>query len=78
MIVHQLAAAFLLAASVQPSVSPARLSDHVRILASDEYEGRGPGTAGEDKSVDYIVRELARAGLRPGGRNGSWTQQVPA
>ncbi len=78
MVAHVVATAALLLAGVTPAVSPQRLSDHVRMLASDGFEGRGPGTAGEEKSVDYIVRQFAKAGLRPGGRNGSWTQQVPA
>lgn len=43
------------------------LSRHVRVLASDEFEGRAPATRGEEKTVAYIVDELKRAGVRPGG-----------
>jgi Zn-dependent M28 family amino/carboxypeptidase len=63
------------AAPVQ--ISPERLAAHVRVLASDEFEGRGPGTAGETKTVAYLSQQFAEAGLQPGGRNGSWTQDVP-
>ena len=48
----------------------------VKTLASDEFEGRGPGTAGEDKTVDYIKAQFQRLGLEP-GNNGDWFQTVP-
>ncbi|MFT4249638.1 MAG: M28 family metallopeptidase [Pseudomonas sp.] len=53
------------------------LSRHVRVLASDEYEGRAPATTGEQRTVDYLVSEFSKAGLRPGGDKGGWTQSVP-
>jgi hypothetical protein len=59
------------------SISPARLAEHVRTLSSDDFEGRGPGTAGETKTVAYLSEQFAAVGLQPGGRNGSWTQDVP-
>ena len=64
-----------------PDVEPGRLSqatmvDNVRELSSDRFEGRMPGTVGEELTVDLLTREFARAGLRP-GNNGSWVQQVP-
>ena len=49
---------------------------HVRTLSSDEFGGRGPGTDGEEKTVEYIKAQFARIGLQPG--NGSdWFQSVP-
>ena len=48
----------------------------VKTLASDEFEGRGPGTVGEDKTVDYIKAQFERLGLKP-GNNGDWFQTVP-
>jgi Zn-dependent M28 family amino/carboxypeptidase len=50
---------------------------HTRTLASDEFEGRGPGTPGEDRTVAYLIAEFQRLGLKPGGANGAWTQDVP-
>ena len=47
-----------------------------RELSSDAYEGRAPGTRGEQMTVDYIARQFQAAGLRP-GNNGSWFQNVP-
>lgn len=64
------------AASPNP-IDPGRLSDIVRTLASDEYEGRAPGTAGETKTVAYLTESFRALGLEPGGENGGWTQTVP-
>jgi Zn-dependent M28 family amino/carboxypeptidase len=63
-------------------VDPARLTEHVKILAADDFEGRAPGSAAEPKVLDYIVRQMSAAGLEPGGdsdeRGGRlWTQAVP-
>jgi Zn-dependent M28 family amino/carboxypeptidase len=69
------------AAQAPVAIDPQRLSNHVKILASDAFEGRGPATAGETKTVAYIVEQMKAAGLQPGGApvNGrrGWTQNVP-
>lgn len=54
-----------------------RMSDVMRILASDAFGGRAPGTAGEKKTVNWIIRQYKAIGLEPGGENGGWTQAVP-
>ncbi|MDY6946384.1 MAG: M28 family metallopeptidase [Pseudomonadota bacterium] len=59
------------------SVEPKHLSATVRILASDEFEGRSPGTAGETKTIDYLVATFRGLGLEPAGERGGWTQDVP-
>jgi Zn-dependent M28 family amino/carboxypeptidase len=59
------------------SIQPAQILEHTRVLASDEFEGRGPGTPGEAKTVDYLLQQFRRAGLQPGMPDGSWTQDVP-
>ena len=68
-------------AQTAPSFDPARIDAHIKTLSSDEYEGRGPATAGEQKTVAYLVQQLQAAGLEPGGEvvNGQrqWTQRVP-
>jgi Zn-dependent M28 family amino/carboxypeptidase len=61
----------------QAPIDPERLAEHVRTLASDEFLGRGPATAGEEKTVAYIAEQFGRAGLEPGGPDGSWFQEVP-
>lgn len=62
-------------------IDPAKIAEHVKVLASDEYEGRAPATEGEKKTVAYITEQYKAAGLKPGGDlvNGqrAWTQDVP-
>jgi Zn-dependent M28 family amino/carboxypeptidase len=64
-----------------PSFDPHRLSDEVKMLSSDAFEGRGPATPAEAKTIDYVVSQMKAAGLQPGGdlTNGkrAWTQAVP-
>ena len=61
----------------RPSVRSDRLMEHIRILSSDAFEGRAPGSIGEGKTVEYLVNQFHRSGLTPAGPNGSWTQEVP-
>ena len=58
-------------------ITPDHLSRHVRVLASDAFEGRAPATPGEEKTIAYVVDELKKAGVQPGGERGTWTQDVP-
>ena len=69
-------AATAVAAPTPARIEASRLSEHTRILSSDEFEGRGPATAGEEKTIAYISREMKAAGLEPGGPDGSWYQDV--
>ncbi|MGH7873993.1 MAG: M28 family peptidase [Candidatus Binatia bacterium] len=50
------------------------MREHARDLASDEFGGRGVGTPGIELARDYIAREFARSGLRPGGDDGTYLQ----
>lgn len=63
------------------AVSPQRLSDITRTLGSDAFEGRGPATRAETKTVAYIIDQFKAAEVQPGGEivNGQrqWTQDVP-
>lgn len=59
------------------SFSTERLRAHTEVLASDAFEGRLPGTAGEDKTVSYLVNEFTKAGLQPGNPDGTFVQSVP-
>ena len=54
----------------------ADLHRHIAVLAADEFEGRAPGTAGEEKTVAYLRQEFAALGLQPGNGD-SWFQEVP-
>ena len=57
-------------------ISEQTLKDVTKELSSDAYEGRAPGTAGEEKTVSYLAKRFAAAGLKPGNK-GSWYQDVP-
>jgi len=62
-------------------IDPARLSEHIKVLSSDAFEGRAPATPGETKTVGYIIKAFKADGLQPGGdktkAGRSWTQNVP-
>ncbi|HEX7991194.1 MAG TPA: M28 family metallopeptidase [Stenotrophomonas sp.] len=64
-----------------PKFDGARISADVRELASDAYEGRSPATAGEEKTIAFLSKQFAAAGMQPGGdlQDGKrlWTQAVP-
>jgi Zn-dependent M28 family amino/carboxypeptidase len=64
-------------AAALSSITADGLLQHIRVLSSDEFEGRLPGTAGEDKTVDYLVSQFKAMGLAPGNPDGSYTQAVP-
>jgi Zn-dependent M28 family amino/carboxypeptidase len=66
------------AASAQtaPAIPLDTLKAVTKELSSDAYEGRAPTTAGEAKTVAYIVERFKAAGLKPGNK-GQWTQAVP-
>jgi len=69
-----------LALRLQPAldaITPDGLLAHIKILASDEFEGRAPGTKGEELSVKYISDQFKQIGLKPGNPNGSYVQEVP-
>ena len=69
-------AAGCVSSPVTPSFEADRYADHVRVLASDDFEGRRPATPGEDKTITYLEQEFRRAGLQPGA-SGSFRQPVP-
>src|SRR6184192_2103053 len=75
-----LLAADELAERLQPAleaITPDGLLAHIKILASDEFEGRAPGTKGEELSVQYISDQFKQMGLKPGNPDGTYTQEVP-
>lgn len=59
-----------------PEISGEDFAEHVRMLASDEFAGRAPGTVGEQKTVAYLEDQFKRLGLKPGNGD-SYRQTVP-
>lgn len=64
-------------AAAERQITAPRLLEHMRVLASDRFAGRAPGTRGEDSTVAYLSDQFRRMGLRPGNPDGSWVQEVP-
>ena len=59
------------------AITPDGLLAHIKVLASDEFEGRAPGSKGEELSVKYITEQFKKIGLKPGNPDGGYTQEVP-
>ncbi|MGI8890581.1 MAG: M20/M25/M40 family metallo-hydrolase [Chthoniobacterales bacterium] len=76
-------AQLVLAAPMEPpekavdAIDSAGLLEHIKVLGSDKFEGRAPGTPGEELSVEYITQQFKKLGLKPGNPNGTYTQEVP-
>jgi Zn-dependent M28 family amino/carboxypeptidase len=76
----QAAAQSNLPAELRPALDSITADDllrHTKTLSSDEFEGRGPGTKGEELSVKYLSDEFKRMGLKPGNPDGTYVQKVP-
>lgn len=73
------AAALALAnpALAQEPLSAERVTQTVRTLTDDWFEGRAPGTQGEQRTVGYLIARFQALGLEPGGPGGKWVQEVP-
>jgi len=60
-----------------PEIAAPDFAEMVKTLASDEFEGRAPGSPGEEKTIEYIKAQYERIGLTPGGDDGTYFQTVP-
>ncbi len=58
------------------TITPAHLLAHIKVLSSDEFAGRGPGTPGEEKTVAYLIAQCKKLGLKPGNPDGTYIQKV--
>lgn len=65
---------------IKPALESIRGEDllrHIKVLSSDEFEGRAPGTHGEELTVRYLTEQFQRLGLKPGNPDGTYVQKVP-
>ena len=62
--------------AAEDSIDPEKIRAHVKFLADDLLEGRGPGLRGSEIAAQYIATQFALYGLRPGGDNGTYLQQI--
>jgi Zn-dependent M28 family amino/carboxypeptidase len=58
------------------SINADDLKRHIKVLASDDFEGRAPASPGEEKTINYLAEQFGKLGLEP-ANNGSWFQEVP-
>jgi Zn-dependent M28 family amino/carboxypeptidase len=58
-------------------ISAAALMQHIKVLSSDEFEGRAPATRGEERTVNYLTEQFRRVGAKPGNPDGTFVQRVP-
>jgi Zn-dependent M28 family amino/carboxypeptidase len=59
------------------AITAEALLEYIQVLSSDEFEGRAPGSKGEDMTVAYLERQFQELGLEPGNPNGTYVQSVP-
>ena len=71
-----LATPAMAAAQTAPQISVDTLKAVTKTLSSDAFEGRAPGSAGEEKTLAYLQQQFEKAGLKPGNK-GRWLQDVP-
>ena len=64
-------------ARARPAIDGGALLAGIRTLASDDFDGRAPGTRGETRTLAWLQSEFRAAGLKPAGDAGSWIQKVP-
>lgn len=72
-----LVAAILGCGVAMASISSESILARTKILSSDQFEGRSPGSAGEAKTVEYLINEFKMIGLQPGNPDGTYLQDVP-
>ena len=65
------------APAVAAGISADTLLAEVERLASDSFEGRAPGSAGETRTIEYLREQFSALGLVPGNPDGTWVQNVP-
>ena len=58
------------------SINKEQLAEHIKVLASDEFEGRAPSSKGEKLTLDYLTKQLTAVGFKPGNGD-SFLQAVP-
>ena len=74
---QQTAAAPQLPLASMPKIDQQKILEHVKVLSSDEFEGRAPGTKGEGLTVAYIQDQFKALNLKPGNPDGTYVQKVP-
>ncbi len=64
-------------AAIAPGIDTELFLEEIKILASDEFGGRAPGSPGEALTISYLTDQFGALGLVPGNPDGTWVQAVP-
>jgi Zn-dependent M28 family amino/carboxypeptidase len=59
------------------SITADGILGHIKVLASDEFEGRAPASKGEELTIKYLTGQFQKMGLKPGNPDGTYLQNVP-
>ncbi len=65
------------AITAMPQFESTRMLEHIKVLSSDEFEGRAPGSKGEELTLKYLEGEFKKIGLAPGNTDGTYVQDLP-
>jgi Zn-dependent M28 family amino/carboxypeptidase len=65
------------AIKTMPTFDTGRVLADIKTLSSDEFEGRAPGSKGEELTVKYLEEQFKKIGLRPGNTDGTYIQALP-
>src|SRR5262245_31881147 len=65
------------AITTMPKFEAAPVLDRIKAMSADQFEGRAPGTKGEELTVKYLEDEFKKLGLKPGNTDGTFVQKVP-
>jgi Zn-dependent M28 family amino/carboxypeptidase len=63
--------------TAMPQPDAARILEHIKVLSSDQFEGRAPGSKGEELTVKYLEDQFRKLGLQPGNTDGTYIQHLP-
>src|ERR1051326_704519 len=66
-----------LAVASMPAIDPSAILQHVKVLSDDKFQGRTPGSEGENLTVEYLTNAFKSIGLKPGNPDGTYVQKVP-
>jgi len=65
------------AVAKMPSFDAGRMLADIKTLSSDEFEGRAPGSKGEELTVTFLEEQFKKIGLQPGNTDGTFVQSLP-
>jgi len=60
-----------------PKIDGGAILERIKVISADEFEGRAPGSKGEELTVKYLEEEFKKIGLKPGNTDGTYVQNVP-